>query len=184
MKRTILLGTLLTLCIPLSSLAAEKVLAVVNGKKITEKELNERINSLPPNFNALKKNPQFRKMMLENMVREELLYQEALKEGIDKLPQVKKEIEMAKKQIIINNLLKKKVKVPKVKVSDEEARKFYEENKSRFTANGKTVPFSQLKPFIIESLRKQKEQKVLQEAVNNYIKSLEKENKVKIEEEK
>ncbi len=184
MKKTVLLGTILALYFPFSSPAAEKVLAVVNGKKITEKELNERINSLPPNFNTLKKNPQFKKMMLENMVREELLYQEALKEGIDKLPEVKKEIEMAKRQIIINNLLKRKVKVPKVKVSEEEARKFYEENKSRFTANGKTIPFNQLKPFIIESLRKQKEQKALQEAINNYIKNLEKKNRIKFEEEK
>ena len=177
--------TLITLSVALlvgsSALAAEKILAKVNGKVITEKDLDQVMKSLPPNYKTLEKNPAFRKQLLDNMVKEELLYQEALKEGVEKDPQVQKEIEMMKKRILVQALLRKHIKLGKVQVSDSEAKAFYERNKERFTdANGKPVPFSSLKPFIVQSLKQQKEQEMFKKALNNYVSQLEKKSKVEI----
>jgi len=163
------------------SMAAEKVLATVNGKKITESQLNRAIENLPARYQGLKDNPQFRKMVLENMVKEELLYQEAKKEGVDKDPKVKEEIELAKKRIMIQALLRKHIKLPKVKVTEEEAKAFYEKNKHQFVdANGKPVPFKSLKPFIIQSLKQQKEEEAFRKAVEEYVRELQKKGKVQI----
>jgi len=123
-KRTLSLAVAFGLFV--SAPVSAKVLAEVNGKKITDKDLNRVIDSLPPQYRTLKNNPQFRKQMLNNMVKEEVLYQEALKEGVDKNPQVRQEIEAMKRRIIVQYLLRKHVKPPKVKVTEREAKEFYE----------------------------------------------------------
>jgi peptidyl-prolyl cis-trans isomerase C len=177
-KRTLSLAVAFGLFV--SAPVSAKVLAEVNGKKITDKDLNRVIDSLPPQYRTLKNNPQFRKQMLNNMVKEEVLYQEALKEGVDKNPQVRQEIEAMKRRIIVQYLLRKHVKPPKVKVTEREAKEFYEKNRKMFTdANGKQVPFSAVKPFIIQSLQQQKERQAVEKAVNDYVKSLEAKAKVK-----
>ncbi len=164
-----------------SALAAEKILAKVNGKSITEKDFKEVVKSLPPSYKTLENNPQFKKQLLNNMVKEELLYQEALKEGIEKDPEVQKEIALMKKRILVQALLKKHINLNKVEVSDSEAKAFYEKNKARFTdANGKPVPYSALKPFIIQSLKQQKEQELFRKELNSYVSQLEKKSKVEI----
>ncbi len=180
MKRVLTAGLLVALT-STGSMAADKVLATVNGKKITASQLDRAIEGLPPRYQGLKNNPQFRKMILENMVKEELLYQEAKKEGIDKDPKVQEEIELAKKRIMIQALLRKHVKLPKVEVTEEEAKAFYQKNKGQFVdANGKPIPFKSLKPFIIQSLKRQKEEKAYRKAVERYVAQLEKEGKVQI----
>ncbi len=179
--RKALLALVVLLSVSGSSFAADKVLAKVNGKTITEKDLKQVMETLPPNYKTLENNSTFRKQLLENMVKEELLYQEALKEGVDKDPKVRKEIELMKKRILVQALLRKHIKPEQVKVTDEEAKAFYERNKERFRdANGKYVPFAQLKPFIIQSLKRQKEQEEFRKAVDKYISQIEKHSKVEI----
>ncbi len=164
-----------------SALAAEKILAKVNGKPITEKDFKEVVKSLPPSYKTLENNPQFKKQLLNNMVKEELLYQEALKEGIEKDPEVQREIALMKKRILVQALLRKHINLHKVEVSDSEAKAFYEKNKERFTdPNGKPVPYSALKPFIIQRLKQQKEQELFRKELNNYVSQLEKKSKVEI----
>lgn len=176
-----LLTALIVASASTSSMAADKVLATVNGKKITESQLNSAIDSLPAKYQRLKNNPQFRKMVLENMVKEEILYQEAQKEGIEKDPKVQKELELAKRRILVQELIRKHVKVPKVNVTDEEARAFYEKNKKQFVdPNGKPIPFQSLKPFIVQSLKQQEEQEAFRKAVEKYVMELQKKGKVQI----
>ncbi len=179
--RKALLALVVSLSVSGSSFAADKVLAKVNGKTITEKDLKQVMETLPPNYKTLENNPTFRKQLLENMVKEELLYQEALKEGVDKDPKVRKEIELMKKRILVQALLRKHIKLHPPEVTDKEAKAFYEKNKERFRdANGKYVPFAQLKPFIIQSLKRQKEQEEFRKAVDKYISQIEKHSKVEI----
>ena len=180
LRRT-LTALLIALSVSGASFAAGKILAKVNGKAITENDLQEVMKTLPPNYKTLESNPQFRKQILENMIKEELLYQQALKEGIDKDPEVQKEIEMMKKRIIVQALLRRHVKPEDVKVSDSEAKAFYEKNKERFKdANGKAVPFQTLKPFIVQSLKQQKEQEAFRKALDKYVADLEKHSKVEV----
>lgn len=171
----------ITLVVSGASLAAGKILAKVNGKPITEEDLKKVMETLPPNYKSLENNPDFRKQLIDNMVKEELLYQEALKERLDKDPKVKDQIEMMKKRILIQALLRKHVKLNQVSVSDSEAKAFYEKNRGKFKdANGKTVPFQALKPFIVQSLKQQKEQEAFKTAVEKYISDLEKHSKVEV----
>ncbi len=164
-----------------SSFAADKILAKVNGKAITESQLQSFLDSLPPNYNKLKQNPNFRKQVLNSLINEELLYQEAKKEKLEDSPEVKKQMEEAKKKILINALLKKHVKVSNISISDKEVKEFYEKNKSQFVdANGKPVPYESLKSVLKQTLQQQKEQEAVRSAVNAYINELRKKNKVEL----
>ena len=180
MKKT-LFAVLIAVSLSSTSLAAGKVLAEVNGKTITRADLEKVVKKLPPNYMAVKNDPVFRKRLLRDMVKEELLYQEALKEGVDKDPKVKDEIELMRKRILVQALLRKHVKPVPVSVSESEVKTFYEKNKGRFKdLNGRPVPYQSIKPFIIQTLKRYKEQQAFREALNRYISNLEKHSKVKI----
>jgi peptidyl-prolyl cis-trans isomerase C len=180
MKKTILTLSIVAVT-SISATAADKVLAKVNGKSITESQLKEVMSRLPANYKSVKNNPQLRKQILNTLINQELLYQEAEKENIEKDKKVQKQIEEAKKQIVINALLEKHLKINDVKVSDEEVKAFYEKNKAKFTdANGKQVPFNVVKPFIVQTLEQQKQKEAFMVAFNKYIDKLRKKSKVEI----
>ena len=180
MKKT-LFTVLVAISVCGTSLAAGKILAEVNGKAITKEDLEKVVKTLPPNYMAMKNNPAFRKRLLKDMVKEELLYQEALKEGVDKDPKVKEEIELMRKRILVQALLRKHIKPAQVSVSESEAKTFYEKNKGRFKdPNGRPVPYQSIKPFIVQALKQYKEQQAFREALDRYISNLEKHSKVKI----
>jgi len=65
------------------------------------------------------------------MIIRELILQEAAKDGIENSPAVKEKLEELKKRLVVEAYLKKKVE-EQAKVSDEELKKFYEENKAKF----------------------------------------------------
>jgi len=70
-------------------------------------------------------------MFLDSVVSQKLLYSEASKLNLDKDPDVQKQIEDARKDIIIKEYLRKEIE-DKVTVSDEDAKKYYEENLDKF----------------------------------------------------
>jgi len=180
MKKTLLTLSIVAVTFTCAS-AADKILAKVNGKPITESQIKEVLDRLPANYNSVKNNPQFRDQILNTLINQELLYQEAEKEKIEKDKKVQKQIEEAKKQIVINALLEKHLKPKDVKVTDEEAKVFYERNKAQFTdTNGKQIPFDTVKPFIVQTLQQQKRKEAFMTAFNKYIDELKKKNKVEI----
>ncbi len=181
MKKTLLILPLALAAMTFQAKASDKVLAKVNGKEITESQLNKEISKLPANYRNLKNNKEFRQQMLKNMIDAEILYQQALKEGIDKDPEVLENLELLKKKLYIQALLKKHVKVPQVKVTEKEVREYYEKNKDKFVApNGKPVPFESLKPIIKQALEQEKRSREAQKAIEAYISKLEKNSKIEL----
>ena len=65
------------------------------------------------------------------MVIRELILQQASKDGLDKGPEIEDKLQDLRKRLIVESFLKKKVEVES-KVSDEDMKKFYEQNKEKF----------------------------------------------------
>lgn len=107
-----------------------KALAVVNGQPITEPELNARLAKLSPAYRRALGSD--RRKLLEEMVLETLLLQEARKRGLDRDPQVQELLNEAKKQIMIGRLLEHEGRA-RVQVSDQEIAAYYGANKAQFT---------------------------------------------------
>jgi len=107
----------------------DKVMATVNGVNISESDFNEELSGIPEAY---------RKMVvankgkfLDDLVLQELLSQEAKKEGMDKDPEILKSIERIKTKLLAKKLLEDKV-VGATTVTDEEVKKYYDEHKAEF----------------------------------------------------
>jgi len=110
----------------------EDAVAWVNGKPILKKAVDEMIATMPPAYQSQVKTPQGMKMLVDNMINVELVYDKALKEGFNKKPEVQDKIKNMTKQIIFASYIDESIKNSG---TDEAAmRKFYEENKSQFAA--------------------------------------------------
>jgi len=107
------------------------VVAEVNGATITLDEFKKEIENLPPYLKPMTETMDGRKEMLETMVIREMILQEAAKEKIDESPQVKEKLADLRKRLIVEAYLKKKVE-EKASITDDEIKKFYEENKDKF----------------------------------------------------
>jgi peptidyl-prolyl cis-trans isomerase C len=107
------------------------VLAEVAGTTITVDSFKKEIENLPPYLKPMVEPAEGKKEMLETMVIRELIMQEAAKENIESLPAVKDKLEELKKRLVVEAFLKKKVE-EQAKLTDEELKKYYEQNKAKF----------------------------------------------------
>jgi len=103
------------------------VIATVNGKKITASMLKQYQQSRGFIENVDKK--QQTQLMIEELINRELIYQDGIKNGVDKSQEVLDQIEVLKKNIIAGAALRNVVQVGKI--SDEELKKEYEKQKDR-----------------------------------------------------
>ncbi|MCX7918306.1 MAG: peptidylprolyl isomerase [bacterium] len=117
--------------------AAKEIVAEVNGKKITVSEFNAQLERIAGNEPTQADNPMLKQKLLDGMVKEALIMQEAEKLGVEKDPEVQKSLEQAKQQILVRAVVEKEV-IDKVKSVDEkELKSFYEENKAQFQTGEK-----------------------------------------------
>ena len=108
---------------------SSKVLAVVNGKSITQKDFDDRVANISP---AMKQVIMERKKeFLSEMILETLFLEEAAKKNIANDPEVKKLVNEAKKKIMIARLMDIEAQA-KASVTNEEIEKFYNDNKDKF----------------------------------------------------
>ncbi|MBK1810277.1 peptidylprolyl isomerase [Clostridium sp. YIM B02505] len=108
----------------------KNILAIVGGNEITERDLTEVIERYPENRRGVFASEMGRKQLLEQVISFELLYKFGVDNEFDKSQEFLSQMEKVKKdiltQIIINKVLSE------VTVTDEEALKYYEENKEAY----------------------------------------------------
>lgn len=106
-----------------------KTLAVVNGQAIREQDLEQRFAKLSPAYRQALGGD--RRRLLEEMVLEVLLLQEARKRGIDRDPEAQRLLREARRQILIGRLLEREGR-ERAQVTDGEIAAFYEQHKVQF----------------------------------------------------
>jgi len=108
---------------------AKRVVARVNQVEITYDDFQRRLEGLQQRGPV---RPEQFKDVVRGMVQEEILLQDAATEGLDQEAAVKAKLERARRQVLIEELLQRKV-IAQAQVTDEEARKMYEDNKPLFS---------------------------------------------------
>ena len=121
----------------LSTLAAANTLVTVNGKAITQQEVDsELMQATQGRFNQVPadKQQQLRSQVLEQLVAKELIFEDAKKTGVMESQDFKDEyakvIERVKKELAIQVWQKREL--DKVNVSNKEVKKYYDDNKEEF----------------------------------------------------
>ena len=103
-------------------------LVKVGNAKITEADLERELKNLPDFAQALFAGSSGKERFLDELVKKEMLYQEAVKKGIDKDPQYTAKVEDFKKITLVGLLLERVIEA-KSKVTPEDVKEYYEKNK-------------------------------------------------------
>ena len=104
----------------------EEVLFAVGDERITLGEFERRLNAQPPMARARYNSPERKKAFMENMIKFEVLAQEARRQGLDRDPQVLLELKQAMVRKMMSDELAAAVSLETI--PDEEVRKYYDDN--------------------------------------------------------
>jgi peptidyl-prolyl cis-trans isomerase C len=107
------------------------VILVIGDDKLTEAELKEKIEALPPQYKEYSQSEKGRQALIEEMSIRKILKQEAIKGGIEDTESYKKDLERVKEDLLVNHIVNQKI-VEGVKLTDEELKAEYEKNKENF----------------------------------------------------
>ena len=107
-----------------------KVLAKVGSKEITQNDVNELLKSVGPEKYLQFASPQGQKQLLEELISQELILQNAILEKLDETEEYQREILKARESILKQLALRKLLSA--VKITPEDARNYYDENLESF----------------------------------------------------
>jgi len=128
-------STVLILALSLSATSAADLLATVNGKKLTVDDANRFLQTVNSKYTFDKLPAEDKKIIVERIV-DRVLYVDLAKESnISSNPEYIAQLEALKNELLVNKWMEKKF--VDTSVSDEEAKKYYEDNKDKFKSGEK-----------------------------------------------
>lgn len=107
-----------------------KVLAIVAGREITQRDIDIIISKYPEQQRAMFQSEDAKKAILEQAIGFELMYHKGKELKIDETPVYLEQVKIIEKEILIQRTVEDVLS--KVIVTDEEAKAYYEANKSEF----------------------------------------------------
>ncbi len=106
-----------------------KILATVAGKPITEMDVEMMLMQMGQRASAYN-NPQGRAMILEQLINSKLFLMDAQKNLYEREPAFKEQFTRVKEEMLSRYAVQKAVE--RVRVTDDEAKKYFEENPEQF----------------------------------------------------
>ncbi|MBU4320444.1 MAG: SurA N-terminal domain-containing protein [Thermodesulfovibrionales bacterium] len=153
-------------------------LVKINGVAITKEDLKKEVEALPPFAQKMFEGEEGIARLIDELIKKELLYQEAKKKGLDRDAAYLKKVADSQKLILISALLEKEIE-DKAKLSDKDVMDFYEKNKADFMVQGKTIEFEKVRDMLAQRLTAQKQKEVF----DGYVESLKKSYKIDVNKE-
>lgn len=133
MKKFMTVITALLLCVSAGCAKKDEskgaYLAKVGSTKITGADVDREIKNLPEFAQQLFEGSGGKEKFLEELIKKEVLYQEAVKKGLDKDTEYRQKLDDFKKLTLISVLLEKEIE-EKTKVTDQEVKEYYEKHKN------------------------------------------------------
>ncbi len=123
----------------------EPVLALVNGRAITQLEFDVRWNELSDATRARYEKEGGKRRFLDELITRELLMQEAKRQGLDQSEAIRDKAQRYKEQLILDELLKDKLKT-KVELTQAELDAYYDKHAHELLAPLKVQVFQILLP--------------------------------------
>jgi parvulin-like peptidyl-prolyl isomerase len=122
--------SLLAVAVMATSVVASDILVTVNGKNITKQDAEAFVNATSPKAHYEQLTPEQKALVKKTLVEKALFSELAKKEGIDKTPEFKRNMEKIGNELAVNMWMKKQM--DSAIVSDSEAKAFYDKNKDKF----------------------------------------------------
>jgi EpsD family peptidyl-prolyl cis-trans isomerase len=132
MKRSIIAAALIWGVATAAVATASDILATVNGTKITREDVDAFLRQLQPNqpirYEML--DPKMKKEVLDGIIEMELVAEAARKAGVEKDPEYRRMLDLARKKLLINAYARKQF--ASTVVSDSEAKEYYQKHPEKF----------------------------------------------------
>lgn len=109
----------------------DKVVAMVGGKPITEADVSREIARMGQRGQSYN-TPQGRAMVLEQLINKRLFLLDAQRNLYEREPAFKEQLQAVKEEMLTSYAVQKAVE--RVRVTEEEVKKYYEENKDKFVS--------------------------------------------------
>ncbi len=141
--------------------------AKIGDKTIYRSEVEKQIQSLPEQSQRQITSKESKREFLRQYVGVELMYRAALREGMDKDPEIAQQKEQMLKSMVVQKYLSEKV-FPGLKVEAEDVHNFYLANKDTRYDN---KPFDSVKQQVMMDYQSQKAQSAYAEYLDNLAKA-------------
>ncbi|MFN3396237.1 MAG: peptidylprolyl isomerase [Thermodesulfovibrionales bacterium] len=130
----VLIPALIISCTKKTEQKAGTYVAKVGKTLITEADVEKEFKNLPPQIQKVFEGKEGREKFIDELVKKEMLYQEAKSRGLENDAEYKQKLEDFKKLTMISLLLQKEIE-DKVKVGDNDAKAYYDSHKEEFMTN-------------------------------------------------
>lgn len=113
------------------SAGSDTVVARYAGKALTSAQVLAEIERLPGPSRAYLAQPDRKRQFVENLVLNDLLYAEAERLGFARDPEIDRQVNDTRRRLVVQRLMREYQKPPEI--SDDEARRFYDENPTLYS---------------------------------------------------
>lgn len=107
------------------------VVATYSGKKLTSADVLAEIERLPGPSRTYLSAPDRKRQFVENMILNDLLFEEGKKQGYDKDPDIDRQIVDMRKRLVVQKLMRELQKPPEI--TDEQAKQYYDDNPTLYS---------------------------------------------------
>jgi len=132
MKKYLIFLFLLLPLVACSKKHDDKVIATIDGEKITRQEFNAELDKIPMNMKMLVASQSGKRNFLDRLIKQKLILREARKENIEKSKEFQDRLAEFKNQLIMQTLLSKKIAMAGSSFSDEDLQKYYDAHREEF----------------------------------------------------
>jgi peptidyl-prolyl cis-trans isomerase C len=105
--------------------------ARVGPDVITKQYVAEQLELIPPYARMSFQGPDGERKLLDKLIEQELLYLEALDLGLDRDPEVRKELEQARRRVLVGECYSREIHT-RAGIPDELVRKYYQDHRDEF----------------------------------------------------
>jgi tetratricopeptide (TPR) repeat protein len=142
------------------------IVAKVGTKNIYLHEVNEALDSLPQDVRKTFETKDGKVQFAQKFIADEIIYQKALRQGMDKDAQLKKQMEMIEKNVLVQKVMEQDV-LSKIKVADSDVKNYYEAHKDKY----KKQAFDKVKTEVEMEYKQSKAQELFAQFISDTLKT-------------
>jgi peptidyl-prolyl cis-trans isomerase C len=110
----------------------DEVVATYAGRRLTRGQVLQELERLPGPSRAYLSAPDRKRQFVENMILNDLLFDEGKSDGFDRDPDIERQVNDLRRRLVVQKVMRKYQTPPEV--TDEQARAYYEANKALYSA--------------------------------------------------
>jgi peptidyl-prolyl cis-trans isomerase C len=110
---------------------AGEVLATYKGHTVTMDEVTRQLEQMAPPARTYLNTPERKRSFVENMIMNDLMYEEGRKLGYADDPDVERQVKNLQKRLVVQKVMSKDQAPPPI--SDDDLRKYYDDNPSLYS---------------------------------------------------